>query len=377
MTFTVDFDLHGMVGVRLLDAAPGDVAVVARQLGLAQTRLEREPDITLRFVDQLKESSPLRYLGIDDVAFTDNAFYLLRGSHKSRVKVQVPFQDIGNTCEIVCERGLPSVPLLISILNLTALNHGFLPLHASAFQCSDRGLVALGWAKGGKTEALLAFMRQGAEYIGDEWVYFTSGGDQMAGIPEPIRLWDWHLSGLPDLRARLNMRQRAKLFAIKGLVRALTIAGNLAKGAAARFSRRMNHLLQRQMNVLISPERLFGEAACVLHGRPDVFFYIASHDSPEVIVKPADPLEIANRMVFSLEEERHDLMTAYRKFRFAFPHLRNELIEGSPSCQLAALQQVFEGKAVYSVHHPFPVDIPALYAALHPYCRAVGEQRRC
>ena len=38
---TYDFDLHGVVKVRLLDASPADAAKVARQLGLPATAPER------------------------------------------------------------------------------------------------------------------------------------------------------------------------------------------------------------------------------------------------------------------------------------------------------------------------------------------------
>ena len=81
---TVDFDLHGLVGVRLIGATQREVNAVGRQLGPIQRPLNRDPDITIRFVDRLTTSSPLRYLGVDDAAFTDDAFLVLRSKHKAR-----------------------------------------------------------------------------------------------------------------------------------------------------------------------------------------------------------------------------------------------------------------------------------------------------
>src|SRR5215813_6147866 len=211
----VDFDLHGLAGIRLIDASPHEVAAVVRQLGPIQRPLEREPDITIRFVERLATSSRVRYLGVDEAAFTDDAFLVLRSKHKARARVQIPFEQIGGRCEIVCERGLPAVPLLIPILNLTVLNKGALPLHASAFNYRGAGVLTTGWSKGGKTETLLAFMSRGAEYIGDEWVYITDDGARMYGIPEPIRVWDWHLQDLPQYRALVGRSDRARLGAIK------------------------------------------------------------------------------------------------------------------------------------------------------------------
>jgi hypothetical protein len=143
--------------------------VVTRQVGPLQSRLERDPDIVIRFVDSLPVPSRIRYLGVDDAGFTDDAFLVLRGPHKSRARAQIPFDRVGKQCEIVCERGLLQVPLLIPILNLTVLGKGTLPLHASAFSYRDTGFVATGWSRSGKPEVLLGFMANGASYVSDEF----------------------------------------------------------------------------------------------------------------------------------------------------------------------------------------------------------------
>ena len=49
----VEFDLHGLVGIRLVDPSPDDVSAVSKQLGILQSPLLHEPDITLRFVKNL------------------------------------------------------------------------------------------------------------------------------------------------------------------------------------------------------------------------------------------------------------------------------------------------------------------------------------
>jgi len=200
----IDFDLHGLASIRLLNASPGDVAAVTQQLGPIRAPLGRDPDIIIQFVDRLPLSSRVRYLGLDEAGFTDDAFLVLRSKHKARARVQIPFEQIGKRCEILCEHGLPAVPLLIPILNLAVLSKGGLPLHAAAFSYNGTGVLATGWSKGGKTETLLAFVSRGAEYIGDEWVYISHDGSRMYGIPEPIRVWDWHLQYLPEYRALLG-----------------------------------------------------------------------------------------------------------------------------------------------------------------------------
>lgn len=374
----VDYDLHGIVGIRLIDAMPSDVAAVTRQLGPIQAVLEHEPDIVIRFVDHLSTTSQIRYLGLDDAGFTDDAFLVLRGKHETRVKVQIPIDQVGQAqCEIVCERGLPAVPLLIPILNLTALSKGTLPLHASAFIYNGLGVLATGWAKGGKTETLLAFTANGAQYVGDEWVYISSDGQYMHGIPEPIRVWDWHLEDLPQYRALLGRSDRARLRGLNLLVQSLdqVVTSGLGRGSVpVRLMRRIGPMLKRQLYVHLRPQTLFGQGHSPMKARLQKVFFVASHESPEVTVEPIEPGEIARRMVFSLQEERSDFLSYYLKFRFAFPEARNPLIEQAEECQREALLRVLADKETYAVYHPYPVPIPAMFEVISPLLAKQGSR---
>jgi len=355
----VDFDLHGVVGIRLVGADARDRATITRQLGPIESALAREPDVVIRFVDRLETSGRIRFLGLDDAGFTDDAFLVLKAKHKTRAKVQIPFEKIGGRCEIVCERGVPAVPHLIAMVNLTALAKGALPLHASAFRWEGTGVLTTGWAKGGKTESLLAFMTNGAEYVGDEWVYLSPDGASMRGIPEPIRLWKWHLDEVPAIRRRLGRGERLRLAAIDAAARALDGRSGL--------SRRLAPILSRQAYVQLPPRFLFGEEKLALAGTPEKVFFMASHETPDIRVEPMSAEEIARRMVFSLQEERIDLIAAYHRFRFAFPDRRNELLENAEELQRAALLRVLEGKETGAVWHPYPVSIPALFRAMRPH----------
>ena len=221
MSGAVDYDLHGLARVRLLDASPRDAAVVGRQLGLHPAAAHGEPDLVIRFVDRLPVNGPLRLVGLNDAGFTNDAFLILRGRFKSRARVQIPFEQIGRKCEIVCERGVARVPLLTSILNLTVLGRGALALHAAAFRFNGTGVLTTGWSKGGKTETLLAFMAHGATYVGDEWVYLSPDGKHVFGVPEPIRVWGWHLESLPQYRSAVSRRDRTRLRMLSLIVRGL------------------------------------------------------------------------------------------------------------------------------------------------------------
>ncbi len=366
----VDFDLHGLVGIRLLGAAAGDAAAVCRQLGLTPGTLTREPDVVLRFAPRVAVSSPVRYIGLDDAGFTDDAFLVLRGKHKSRVRVQIPLERIGRPCEIVCQSGLGEVPLLIDVVNLTMLAKDMVPIHASAFTYHGTGVLAAGWSQGGKTEALLAFMAEGAEYISDDWVYVSNDGRRMFGLPEPVQIWDWHLDELPQYRAALGSRPLARLRAIRWLrsMGRKWPRGQARRSAAEKLLGRVVSLLDRQLQVHVSPRKLFGDGFKTQSGTLDRLLLLVSHESPAVIVEPIDAQQVAGRIVFSLQEERSRLMSYYRKFRFAFPDKMNPLLEQADRLHRAMLARVLADKRAYAVYHPYPMNIPALFEAIRPLC---------
>jgi hypothetical protein len=370
MAVAVDYDLHGLVSVRLLDAGPREVATVDRQLGPihAAGRVD-EPDIRIRFVDRLPFESPVQLLGEGDAGFTEDAFLILRGKHKSRVRVHLPFEHIGGPIQITCERGLPAVPLLIPILNLTALAKGALPLHASAFRYNGRGVLVTGWAKGGKTEVLLGFAAAGAEYVGDEWIYLVDHGAHALGIPEPIRVWDWHLSELPRFQQRLPRSERLRL---KTLQLAADSLGRLVQGHGAtaggwrRGVRAGARLLANQRYVHMPPQQVFQGQVGGMRMDVDRVILASTHDVADIDVRSVLPETVAARMAFSLEEERKDLISYYGRFRFAFPHKRNRLLECATRLERSRLFGFLRGRRCYAVAHPNPVSIPALYRAVRP-----------
>lgn len=369
-----DFDLRGHVGVRVIDGRPSDVSVVERQLGPLRNALGREPDVTIRFVDRLPASGPLRYLGLDEYGFSDDAFLVLRSRFKLPARVAVPLDRVGGPCEIVCERGIHAVPLLLPIVNLTALANGAVPIHGSAFVHDGRGILVAGWAKGGKTETLLAFVERGARYVADEWVYLTAEGT-MFGVPEPIRFWSWHLDQVPVLRSRVPAAARGRVALTALTADALDRAAALGRGpAAARLTvSRLGPLVRRRASVQVPPSRAFGCGELVERARIDHVVLAVSHGEQGYRAEPLDGAAIARRMSASVRFEWHDMLGAYQAFRFAFPDRRNALLDTLEDCHTDALVRVLESVPGSLLTHPYPPRISRLFDALAPRLAASSD----
>jgi hypothetical protein len=368
--FECDFDLHGVVGVRLVDARTSDVTTVRRQLGLPPTTLDRDPDIVVRFVDALP-ARPLTYVGVHDTGFHEDEFLVLRGRGGAPARTRLPFDTIGGRPEIVCERGVPVVPHLLAIVNLTALSKDVLPLHASAFNVDGAGVLVTGWAKGGKTESLLAAARQGAHYVGDEWVYITPDRT-MLGLPEPIRLWAWHLDQLPEVWKGRPARQRGRVTAWRTLARGTRAAAGTS-GPVRGIARKALPVLERQAYVQVPPQQLFGASKMDLRGHLDTAVLVMSHSSAEITTQQAGAREVSTRMAASLAEERAPFMTHYRHFRFGCPDASSHLVETAAEIEQRLLALHFDGRPAAVVRHPYPCDIGSLGEAV---LAAASETRK-
>jgi hypothetical protein len=358
---TCDFDLHGVVGVRLLDATEDDVATVRRQLGPLQSPLQREPDITVRFVERAT-SRPLTYVGLGECGFNEDGFFVLSRADGPRATAMVPFDRLGLQPQLVCERGMPAVPHLLAIINLTALARGVLPLHASAFVTGSLGVLVTGWSKSGKTETLLASLGHGGRYVGDEWVYLTPDR-KMLGLPEPVRVWSWHLDQLPELLRSRPARERRRLSAWSAA------AATTRRIAATRLPgtgllRRGSPLVARQAYLQIPPHEMFGLEHVTLHADLDAVVLLINHDLPKISVMPAGTTEVSGRMLASLAEERAPFRAHYRQFRYAFPERSSGVVETAQATESRLLAALFDGYPAAKVLHPYPCDIAALGRAV-------------
>ncbi|MFQ5649798.1 MAG: hypothetical protein ACE5IY_07635 [bacterium] len=365
----IEYDIHGLVGIRLVNPTEKDAAAVARQLGPLRGDLVREPDIIVRFVRHLPLDD-LHYLGLNKVGYDQNGFYILRSSKKD-VRVRLAFDQIGERVEILCQSGVKSVPHLLAILNLMLLKKDVVALHASAFVFDGTGIIVTGWAKGGKTEALLSFAAHGGEYVGDEWIYLSADGERMYGIPENIRLWDWHLDNLPHLKGKLNFEKKAlfgTVHALDRMQRRLPEAG-LGNAMPLKFLREAMPALRRQLNVQLPPQVIFEKCSETFSARPDRVFMLISHAGPEYSVEPVEASEIARRMIASLQFELMPFMESYTAFKFAFPEKASEFVETAHEWQSEILSRALENKQAYVVKHPYPLSFEALYDAMRPFCQ--------
>ena len=370
----VDLDVHGVVGVRLIDATARDAAKVTRQLGAERTSLDREPDIVIRFTERLSVPA-ITYLGLNSTAFSDDGFYVL-DKNGGEVQARIPFDQIGNQCEFVCVNGLDSIPLLMDIVRFSFLAKRYIPLHASAFRYEQTGVLVMGWARGGKTEALLAFANQGAEYVGDEWVLLSADGATMYGLPVSVAIRDWHVEHVPQLVPRVSLEHRILFNMIRSLESLYAIWGRTpwSKSLLRRMLGRGLPRVRQQLIVRRNPRDLFRGRYREGGVAMDKLFLTMSHSDSDFTVTPTDPLDVARRMSASVTYEHAQFFEYYHAFLFAFPHRRNLFLDEMNTLHEKLLCQALEGREAYEVRHPYPFSFDGLFDAMRPFVGASDQK---
>lgn len=365
----VDFDIHGLLAIRLVHASRGDVEKVSGHLGLPPAQNSAEPGIVIHFVDTLPIEAPLCHLGREDVGFTDHQFVMLRGRNLARARVQLAFDTFGERIEITCESGLPAIPLLRPLINMAMLARGIVPVHAAAFEHRGKGVLVTGWSHGSKTGTLLAFMADGAKFVGDEWIYLDADRDRMVGLPDHLEARPWYLRDLPLYRRRAGLKDRLRVAIAERTARWL--APKVAKSErrnslTAKITRFAHHALIAQQSIHFTPAALFGRAASTLASSVDVVIVAISTQSSDVSVKSTPVERVAAQMAASFVFEQASLLSCYQKYLFAFPGRRNALLDRVEEIHCEHARRALAGKCAYTMLHPYPVSIHALRNAVRP-----------
>jgi hypothetical protein len=358
----VDFDIHGLVGVRLIAPSPTNVTAVSAQIGPPSSRLLRRPDIVVRYVERLSPG-PLRYVDLGKTAFSKDGFIVFPEAD-GEGRVSIPFEQIGSDCEILCERRVGWIPLLIPIINLTALKkHRCVPIHASAFVHEGTGVLVTGWVKSGKSEALLAFSQHGATYVGGEWVLLSSDGNTMYGLPGTFRMWEWQRRDLSHLQTVGSNAGILRLIRfLDSMQRAMP--ETLHRFGPLKLLREGMPALRRQLNFRVEPKAIFGHRCRSLTGHADKIFIGTVHSDDRILIESADPAAVADQLACAMEFELTSLMSHYRAFKFAFPRVRNEFLEKVHDALRDALRQALATKEIYTVYHPCRGPFDDLYQAM-------------
>jgi hypothetical protein len=248
-----------------------------------------------------------------------------------------------------------------------------LAVHSAAASYKGRGLLFAGWAESGKTEAMLGFLQAGASFVSDKWTIVAGDGSSVLNFPTPITVRDWMIDLIPGLRSRLTRTGLFRARAAAAATSVLKAGGGLNKVPGVSEIKGLADLAGR---VSVTHNQLFGDAAAngsggwqsITSAPLETVFFLLTSDSQQIQVRPAEAAEVAGRLADCAQYERRAFNGLYQRFRYAFPHRRNALIEGARDAEAELLTQALASKRIFAVEAPFPFNPAALHEALRPFC---------
>jgi len=359
---TIRHSVPGLGTVALVNASERHLRAVSAALGPPDGEPGELDDLTVRFVDRVPAGPGLTRLG-GSAAYDGERFYLVG---EGGALAAVELARAGEPLEIVCERRLPEVPLLLPLLAVRLAATGRVLLHAAAFRYRGRGVLVAGWQGGGKSETLLPFMAHGAEHLADEWTVVDPAGT-MVGVRSHVQVWDWQLRQLPALRPHLPLLARAQM---RVAATALQAADGRRLGGLDGVLDLLRPGLEHHARRSMAPDVLFGDRAGRGETPIDIALLAVVADRPQTTVRPVAAADIAARMPASLVHERRELLDAYAMYRFAFPDRRSAILEAGFEDERRVLEAALSDADTGLVEHPKPLALEALFAAVEPFCAA-------
>jgi len=346
------FDVKGYVKIEVIGASQRDLGLL-RKFGSISQPVDSmtEANIIIRFVERLVPGN-LNFLGVNQFGYTDTEFFVLNPLN-GEIDAQIPLDQIGGTCEIVCRRGISSIPLLDEILKISLLQNKILSLHASAVLYQQQGVVMMGWVRSGKTSALLACLADGGKFVADDWVLFDLNQDQIFGFSGKISVSEEQLKQVQTLKNRIGIFRLLSITYKKIFVQLVNLAANIIR---FKLFYKLSSKLREKSRMDFYPEEIFIAHEIVDRVTPKMIMLLTSHDQETCFAEKISVDEMADTFINANDQEFNSLQEIYRAFCFAFPDKHNIHIENRSAVEKQLLKEAFTGKETIRMYHPYPLQ---------------------
>ncbi len=364
---TVGLALHGQIRLTLCGPSQQDVQTVIRATGACEDSSTDPPDVEIHFTANATADLVWKQMGERDALAAGKRFAILSADTASPIEIEMPNDQAGAPYRLTYPTGIRGrLPLLRSMINRQCVNKQILGIHATAFTMSGRGYLACGWPRGGKTGVMLAYLLQGAEYLAAEWVYVGPDGRIMHGVPESIRLRDWHLQQGATRLENVAWMDRLRMLGSRATAKTTAAMAGLVGVFWPRLGRSL-----RKLAAALDRHRYIDRPAAVWLAkelRPrsaslDTILFVGTHTGTDIRVTPLSAAVAKRRLVALQDEDLNDLTTVSRRWSYAMSDPVDCRDRFEPQRDVL-LDRLLEDKAIYAVDHPHNVNLSDLFQTL-------------
>lgn len=213
--------------------------------------------------------------------------------------------------------------VILQMIQLRILCRGKCLLPAAAFERHGRSVLVPASRKAGKTNLLLSFVSQGAQFIADDRVVLDRDG-RIQGLGKRLRITYRNLEAFPDLASRLP-EPTASLVNLLGFAR----CGEVELNAA------VVEQLEDSVHAQISPADFLGQQPDMRPSQLDALLLLDRRPWDKGVVKtePADERSLVGSLTALWEQEIQDLLLAYAAYREQTGQRAEVLDAWRPACE--------------------------------------------
>lgn len=102
-------------------------------------------------------------------------------------------------------------PIIESLVRLKISSNGYSFVHGSCINYKGKTIIFPAWRHTGKTNTLLTFLEESADYLSDDRLPVSPSGDVL-GFKLPIHLMSYNAQSFPDLISSKKFEYRFKMF---------------------------------------------------------------------------------------------------------------------------------------------------------------------
>jgi hypothetical protein len=221
------------------------------------------------------------------------------------------------------------------------LDEGAALCHCSAVKHDGRVVIFPAWRDVGKTNLLLTFLPDGAQYIADDLCIVTDDGT-VYSLPKRLNLLHYNFQEYPSLLEKTPQEFQQLMEFVE---RARSGEFDLDEDAI--------QTLTNQARMRISPYRIFDQQPTVNVQQIDDFFLLRRKaDETDLIeCSPLDPTELAHRMYATMEFEMYYFLLGYQVHKAQMGEI-NPCLEEAKAKHLDVYKHAISAANAYTVTVP-------------------------
>lgn len=314
MTGWLNFDMHGVVGMRVAADAPA-AAQLRDMFAPFQTDSLERVDLT---VDADLEELQGKIHADDGDRYNED------GLHLDDARVQVFNEGAGFRVHGRSELLTTVLPLVDRV----AVRKGVAMIHAATVDFRGRGVLMAGTGGAGKTSTVAKLIGiDGVRFMGDDWAFLGYDG-RLLGYAKPMLIRPHHRELYPHLFTPGAKRKVLIPSWLSGPMGKLATAIHptiVRYPRVARFFRRWS-----PEHMMVTPQKAFPTADFATEAQLSAALYIERVEQPEITVEPVDAAWMAARLLGNYHDE--------------LPRHSRDLISALCATGLDSLHQVFSEK---------------------------------